>query len=247
MTGRKRNKGESSKSSTSTLNNASTSDRIDNWLEQLDIEFNNKLIKLENLRKKKIAEIERAYDLYIQKTPHHILYSKIKLHEEETVAEEKTVKQATRCTRQRSSSVTSSGLPMSERPVTRSSSLSSCSKLPRLPLKTVTKYNTPAYRHIPHVPSIITPKVKLNAPLSLARYPQQGEVAVSLQGSPLMVAPLVQNYKANANVTLPNGKVLSILPEQGLKAHEIPKLDEDTRMELCTLKQHIEAFINMGS
>jgi hypothetical protein len=56
-------------------------------------------------------------------------------------------------------------------------------------------------------PSLITPKVFPNAPLSMVRHPRQGELAVSLSGSPLMVTSTLCERNANVNVRLADGRV----------------------------------------
>lgn len=56
-------------------------------------------------------------------------------------------------------------------------------------------------------PNLITPKVAPNAPLSMVRHPRQGELAVSLSGSPLMVTSTLREQKANVNLRLADGRV----------------------------------------
>lgn len=56
-------------------------------------------------------------------------------------------------------------------------------------------------------PSLITPKVVPNAPLSMVRHPRQGELAVSLSGSPLMVTSTLCEQNANVNLRLADGRV----------------------------------------
>jgi borealin len=56
-------------------------------------------------------------------------------------------------------------------------------------------------------PSLITPKVAPNAPLSMVRHPRQGELAVSLSGSPLMVTSTLCEQNANVNLRLADGRV----------------------------------------
>jgi borealin len=56
-------------------------------------------------------------------------------------------------------------------------------------------------------PNLITPKVAPNAPLSMVRHPRQGELAVSLSGSPLIVSSTLHEQNANVNLRLADGRV----------------------------------------
>ncbi|KAK1122498.1 hypothetical protein K0M31_009717 [Melipona bicolor] len=91
--------------------------------------------------------------------------------------------------------------------------------------------------------SIITPKIKPNTPLNILRRPRQGEMALSMQGSPLMVSGVAQENIANVNVPLSNGNIMSLLPNDGLRMSHIPVLDSETMRQLETLKNHIEKVI----
>lgn len=107
------------------------------------------------------------------------------------------------------------------------------------------KYKTPAQLK----PSAnefgpVTPKVKPNTPMSILRRPREGEMVLSMQGSPLLVSAVVQERSANVNVPLNNGDVISLLPRDGLRLSNIPSLDAETVRQLQTLKGHIEKFIN---
>lgn len=90
---------------------------------------------------------------------------------------------------------------------------------------------------------IITPKIKPNTPLNILRRPRQGEMALSMQGSPLLVSGIVQENIANINVPLSNGNIMSLLPNDGLRMSHIPALDSETMRQLETLKNHIEKVI----
>lgn len=90
--------------------------------------------------------------------------------------------------------------------------------------------------------SLVTPKVKPNTPLNMLRRPREGEMALSMQGSPLLVSAIAQDRTANVNVPLHNGNVLSLLPNDGRFSH-IPELDEETKRQLKTLQGHIEKVL----
>ena len=56
-------------------------------------------------------------------------------------------------------------------------------------------------------PSLITPKVQPNVPLSVVRHPRQGELAFSTSGSPLVVTSTAYEQTANLNIRLADGRV----------------------------------------
>lgn len=105
-------------------------------------------------------------------------------------------------------------------------------------------FKTPALNRCPPSASslIITPKVNLDTPLSVLRLPKQGEMAVSMSGSPLMVSAATRDETPSINVPLPDGKILSILPNLGFEPNEIPYLDKQTRQHLETLRSHLEVY-----
>ncbi|XP_046738179.1 borealin [Diprion similis] len=107
------------------------------------------------------------------------------------------------------------------------------------------KFKTPAPMLKPHGNeyALVTPKVKPNTPLSVMRRPRQGEMALSMQGSPLLVTSVVNENVANVNVPLENGRVLSLLPNDGLRLSYLPEFDAETRRQLVTLKQHLDKVI----
>lgn len=90
---------------------------------------------------------------------------------------------------------------------------------------------------------VVTPKIKPNTPLNVLRRPRQGEMVLSMQGSPLLVSAVVEEKIANINVPLANGNVMSLLPQEGLRMSHIPPLDSETMQQLQTLKNHIEKVI----
>lgn len=144
---------------------------------------------------------------------------------------------------------------------TRSSSASRKTKVSDIaPLKTAKKeervlatassaiknrFKTPAplSKQCPNEYALVTPKVKPNTPLSIMRRPRQGEMALSMQGSPLLVTSVVNENVANVNVPLENGSVLSLLPNDGLRLSYLPQFDAETKRQLVTLKQHLDRVI----
>ncbi|XP_044007537.1 borealin-like [Aphidius gifuensis] len=89
----------------------------------------------------------------------------------------------------------------------------------------------------------VTPKVKPNTPLNMLRRPKDGEMVLSMQGSPILVSAIIQERTANINVPLSNGNIISLLPNDGLRLSHMPHLDEETKRQLKTLKGHIEKVI----
>ncbi|XP_033330120.1 borealin-related [Megalopta genalis] len=110
------------------------------------------------------------------------------------------------------------------------------------------QFKTPATLKVNNISSntygLVTPKVKPNTPLNVLRRPRQGEMVLSMQGSPLLVSAVVQENTANINVPLRNGNVISLLPKEGLRMSHIPSLDPETMRQLETLKNHIEKVIS---
>ncbi|XP_011873536.1 PREDICTED: borealin [Vollenhovia emeryi] len=105
-------------------------------------------------------------------------------------------------------------------------------------------FQTPMMQPLGNVYSVVTPKVKPNTPLNVLRRPRQGEMVLSMQGSPLLVSAVVEERTANINVPLANGNVMSLLPQEGLRMSNIPSLDPETMHQLETLKNHIEKVIS---
>lgn len=59
----------------------------------------------------------------------------------------------------------------------------------------------------PPVMQTVTPKVNMNEPMSMMRRPNQGEVALSMTGSPLMISSVSRDDMATVSVPLANGNV----------------------------------------
>ncbi|XP_060839610.1 uncharacterized protein LOC132920899 [Rhopalosiphum padi] len=94
----------------------------------------------------------------------------------------------------------------------------------------------------PYVSSAtVTPKLNMNEPMSIMRYPNQGEIALSMTGSPLMISSVSRDDMASVSVPLANGNVLSILPRVG-STMDI-SFDEQTKCELLLLKKNIEGLL----
>ncbi|XP_065201160.1 borealin [Planococcus citri] len=99
------------------------------------------------------------------------------------------------------------------------------------------KLKTPCNREMPAIP-LVTPKVNPNIPLSVLRRPRQGEFAMSISGSPLMVSSVTYDDVVSVNVPLPDGRVLSILPTEGMHATNLD-LDDETRKQLRRLQSNL--------
>lgn len=57
----------------------------------------------------------------------------------------------------------------------------------------------------------ITPKINPNMALTMLRHPRQGEIGISINGSPLLVSTIHNQDLANVNIPLENGNVSLIL------------------------------------
>ncbi|KAM0726849.1 Borealin [Formica fusca] len=136
---------------------------------------------------------------------------------------------------------------------TRSSSRASRTQLSEITQKMMTTkskgkkmdiFKTPApLNPLNNMYDVVTPKIKPNTPLNVLRRPRQGEMVLSMQGSPLLVSAIVEEKTANINVPLGDGNVMSLLPQAGLRMSHIPPLDPETMQQLETLKNHIEKVI----
>ncbi|XP_017782225.1 PREDICTED: borealin-like isoform X2 [Nicrophorus vespilloides] len=86
---------------------------------------------------------------------------------------------------------------------------------------------------------MVTPKVKPNTPQVILRRPKQGEVAISLQGSPLMVNNVMLDQMANVNIPLGDGRIITIQPHRGLRQSQIPEIDANTQRQLKALRDNL--------
>lgn len=124
---------------------------------------------------------------------------------------------------------------------TRSSTMTSRAKLGE-----INHFKTPAtLKPPPNMYDVVTPKIKPNTPLNVLRRPRQGEMVLSMKGSPLLVSAVVEEKTANINVPLADGNVMSLLPQEGLRMSHIPPLDPETMLQLETLRNHIEKVISL--
>ena len=85
--------------------------------------------------------------------------------------------------------------------------------------------------------------MKPNTPQVILRHPKSGEMAISMQGSPLLVNHIVSN-EANVNIPLGNGNTISIQPQRGLRVSQIPNLDEHTKVQLVKLRDNLDKICN---
>ncbi|XP_022162479.1 borealin-like [Myzus persicae] len=105
------------------------------------------------------------------------------------------------------------------------------------------RFKTPINRPV-YTSATVTPKVNMHEPISMMRRPNQGEVALSMTGSPLMVSSVSRDDMATVSVPLANGNILSILPRAG--ASMDISFDEQTKSELLLLKGNIEGLLKMN-
>ncbi|XP_032683275.1 borealin-like [Odontomachus brunneus] len=113
-----------------------------------------------------------------------------------------------------------------------------------VPVLKTDNFKTPAMPRVAaHAYDVVTPKIKPNTPMNVLRRPRQGEMVLSMQGSPLLVSAVIEEKTANVNVPLSDGNMMSLLPQEGLRVSHIPPLDDETMHQLETLKKHIEKVI----
>jgi borealin len=232
-------------------------DNLITWLEDFDMQFEARCALIDKLFEGKLKALEHHYAVECLKTPPAILNSKIlqangkensnnKVVMEGTFQEADSTLPSRHRKRSRSVKVTTSTFSTDSRPVTRSSSLNSRNRRPK-PMTSTTRgiYQTPALKStFASAPSLITPKVQPDVPLSMLRHPRQGELAFSTSGSPLVVTSSVYEQRANVNLRLADGRVVSILPEPTLWPRDILQVDEETRQQLLNLRNHMDRFIN---
>ncbi|VVC94667.1 uncharacterized protein LOC126969944 isoform X1 [Leptidea sinapis] len=114
-------------------------------------------------------------------------------------------------------------------------------------------YRTPAYNKNSAVNyPAITPKVTPHTSLAVLRQPRQGEMVVSMSGSPVMVPSWNQmqpKEKANCNIMLQDGTMLSLQPKQLRQSQAyIPfsLMDKDMLHQLRTLKDNLDKVVKLG-
>ncbi|KAJ2938909.1 hypothetical protein O0L34_g17720 [Tuta absoluta] len=114
-------------------------------------------------------------------------------------------------------------------------------------------YRTPAYnKNATTAYPAITPKVAPHTPLTVLRQPRQGEMVVSMTGSPVMVptySTMNQDQKANCNILLNDGTMLSLQPKQLRQSQAyIPfsLMDPGVLAQLRTLKDNLDKVVKLG-
>ncbi|KAH0549816.1 borealin-like [Cotesia glomerata] len=139
------------------------------------------------------------------------------------------------------SRVTRSGSRSETRKLERSSSVSNDRNTSKT--RTTKKMFTPTTKQ-PMKSRAITPKIEPNTPMNILRRPREGEVVLSMQGSPLLVSAVPEDRMASVNVPLQNGNMISLLPKDGrLRLSTLPGLDEESTKQLKILKEHLEKVI----
>ncbi|XP_053618351.1 uncharacterized protein LOC128679887 isoform X2 [Plodia interpunctella] len=114
-------------------------------------------------------------------------------------------------------------------------------------------YRTPAYNKnaMVNYPAI-TPKVNPQTPLTILRQPRQGEMVVSMSGSPVMVPSVYTmqpEEKANCNILLQDGTMLSLQPKQLQQTQDyIPYslMDSNVLNQLKILRENLDKVVKFG-
>lgn len=89
--------------------------------------------------------------------------------------------------------------------------------------------------------------MKPNTTVTMLRHPKQGEIAISMQGSPLIVGSVITGACANVSIPLQDGRILSLQPSRSLRQSEIPDLDDLTRQQLRTLSENLNKVVKMAN
>lgn len=71
-------------------------------------------------------------------------------------------------------------------------------------------FQTPINRPPLLASATVTPKVNMDEPITMMRRPNQGELALSMTGSPLMISSVSRDDMATVSVPLANGNVSGI-------------------------------------
>ncbi|XP_073970351.1 borealin-related [Rhodnius prolixus] len=86
-----------------------------------------------------------------------------------------------------------------------------------------------------HNIATVTPGPNVNAPQTVLRRPNPGETAISLSGSPLLVASELTSSIPQINIPLRDGRVVAVLAKDGLNPDDIPAIDPQTLSRLKML------------
>lgn len=63
-------------------------------------------------------------------------------------------------------------------------------------------------------------------------------MAISMQGSPLMVNTIVSR-EANVNIPLGDGRTISIQPQHGLRMSQLPVIDSSIKRQIEVLRDNL--------
>lgn len=88
----------------------------------------------------------------------------------------------------------------------------------------------------------VTPKVKPDRPVTVLRRAQAGEMVISMSGSPIL-ANAMESERANVNVPLGDGRIISVQPQSTIRQSEIPEIDEATSLQLQALRDNIDRIV----
>lgn len=82
--------------------------------------------------------------------------------------------------------------------------------------------------------------MKPNTPQIILRRPKQGEVAVSMQGSPLLVSGVGMESTASVNIPLSDGRIMTVQPQRGLRESEVPSFDTSVQEQIQLLQENLK-------
>ncbi|KAJ6634784.1 Borealin [Pseudolycoriella hygida] len=112
------------------------------------------------------------------------------------------------------------------------------------------KYRTPANRMQTmsadrSVVTPVTPKITMNTPVSLLRYPRVGETVISMSGSPIIVNGGSTTGLANINIPIKEG-IFSMQPNAitNVDAELVERIDSKTIRQLKQLQTNLAIVMN---
>ncbi|XP_046675908.1 uncharacterized protein LOC124364455 [Homalodisca vitripennis] len=219
-------------------------------LRELNTYYDLQKQKYEEGCEKACKEVKTLFTNILQELPEHIKLTNVHADvDKDYVSDQNQDPNATYTTgpvrmsrSQKSNENTDFKMPKApSRSRTRSSSRKNLSSVTQGPPVSAEVFKTPTMssRNLPSG-ATITPKIYNDKPITVMRRPLHGEMAISLDGSPLMVGATSREDIPTVNVPLHDGRIFSIMPEAGTPPENLPYFDETTKKYLKTLRDHLQ-------
>lgn len=77
----------------------------------------------------------------------------------------------------------------------------------------------------------------------ILRRPKVGEVAISMEGSPLMVNSVLSTEESTVNIPLNDGRMIAIKPQRGIRMSQVPDFDSTTLRQLQLLRDNLNKLM----